>query len=175
MDVELLVVRECSHEADAVQLLRTALDDIGLLGKDFHTTSVVSQDDAERRGFTGHPAFFVDGTDLFREPGRPAALSCRLYPPLLAHAPRDAHACSSPWSRADPARRGPAGAIASRERECRPWSVCGGTGWAGATISGQQRRVRTMHAPRTDGYYLRRFRCRFADALAFVDCLGTPE
>jgi hypothetical protein len=51
-----------------------------LPGKDFQTTLVVSQGDAERRGFTGSPAFFVDGTDLFRESGRPAALSYRLYP-----------------------------------------------------------------------------------------------
>src|SRR6478672_165096 len=79
MDVELLVVRECPHEAGAARLLRTALDDIGLPDTDFHTTVVVSQGDADRRGFTGSPAFFVDGTDLFREPWRPAGLSCRLY------------------------------------------------------------------------------------------------
>ncbi|HEY5878823.1 MAG TPA: hypothetical protein VIU11_07925 [Nakamurella sp.] len=79
MDVELLVVRECPNEAGAARLLRTALDDIGLPDKDFDTTVVVSHSDAERRGFTGSPAFFVDGIDLFREPGRPAGLSCRLY------------------------------------------------------------------------------------------------
>ena len=79
MDVELLIVRECPHEAAAAQLLRTALNDIGLPDKDFHTTVVISQDDADRRGFTGSPAFFVDGTDLFREPGHPPGLSCRLY------------------------------------------------------------------------------------------------
>lgn len=79
MDVELLIVRECPNEAGAARLLRNALDDIGLPDKDFHTTVVVSQRDAERRGFTGSPAFFVDGTDLFHEPGRQPGLSCRLY------------------------------------------------------------------------------------------------
>lgn len=79
MDVQLLVVRECPNEAVAARLLRTALDDIGLPDKDFDTTVVVSQDDADRRGFAGSPAFFVDGIDLFREPGRPSGLSCRLY------------------------------------------------------------------------------------------------
>jgi len=79
MDVELLIVRECPHTGAAAQLLRTALDDIGLPDKDFDTTVVVGQGDADRLGFTGSPAFFVDGTDLFREPGRPAGLSCRLY------------------------------------------------------------------------------------------------
>jgi hypothetical protein len=79
MDVELLVVRECPHTVGAAQLLRTALDDIGLPDKDFHTTTIVSQADAERRGFTGSPAFFADGSDLFREPGSEPGLSCRLY------------------------------------------------------------------------------------------------
>ena len=79
MDVELLVVRECPNEADAAKLLRTALDDIGLSGKDFEISVVASQGDAERRGFTGSPAFFVDGSDLFGEPGRQPGLSCRLY------------------------------------------------------------------------------------------------
>jgi len=79
MDVELLVVKECPNEAGAARLLRTALDDIGLPDKDFHTTVVISQGDADRRGFTGSPAFFVDGSDLFREPRRPPGLSCRLY------------------------------------------------------------------------------------------------
>ena len=79
MDVELLIVRECPNEAVAARLLRTALDDIGLRGKEFHTSVVVSQGDAERRGFTGSPAFFVDGSGLFGEPGRRRSLSCRLY------------------------------------------------------------------------------------------------
>lgn len=79
MHVELLVTRECPNDADAARLLRTALNDIGLPDKDFDTTVIVSQDDADRRGFTGSPAFYVDGTDLFRDPGRPAGLACRLY------------------------------------------------------------------------------------------------
>lgn len=79
MDVELLVVRECPNEADAANLLRTALDDIGLPGKDFHTTLVASQCEADRRGFTGSPSFFADGADLFREPWNRPGLSCRLY------------------------------------------------------------------------------------------------
>jgi hypothetical protein len=79
MEVELLVVRECPHTVGAAQLLRTALDDIGLPDIDFRTTTIVSQADAERRGFRGSPAFFADGTDLFREPGSQPGLSCRLY------------------------------------------------------------------------------------------------
>jgi protein-disulfide isomerase len=79
MDVELLIVRECPHTAAAAQLLRTALDDIGLPDKDFDTTVVVDQGDADRLGFTGSPTFFVDGTDLFTETGHPAGISCRLY------------------------------------------------------------------------------------------------
>ena len=69
MEVELLVVRECPHTVGAAQLLRTALDDIGLPDIDFRTTTIVSQADAERRGFRGSPTFFADGTDIFRDPG----------------------------------------------------------------------------------------------------------
>ena len=79
MDVELLVVPECPSEASAARLLRRALDDIGLPDTEFDTIMVGSGRDAERRGFTGSPAFYVDGSDLFPEPGRPASLSCRLY------------------------------------------------------------------------------------------------
>lgn len=79
MDVKLLVVRECPNEVDAAKLLHTALDDIGLSNQDFAVTVVASQADAERWVFTGSPAFFVDGRDLFGEPGIQPGLWCRLY------------------------------------------------------------------------------------------------
>jgi hypothetical protein len=79
MDVELLVVPDCPNESVAADLLGTAMLDIGLPHPAFRTTVVASQNEANRRGFTGSPTFLVDGTDLFAEPARPAGLACRLY------------------------------------------------------------------------------------------------
>jgi hypothetical protein len=80
MRIELLVVPDCPHEAPAAHLLRAALYDIGL-GSVGHTVAVIdTQADAERRHFVGSPTFCVDGEDVFPEPGRPAAVACRVYP-----------------------------------------------------------------------------------------------
>jgi hypothetical protein len=74
MRVELLVVPECPTEAGAVQLLRTALSDIGLPDVRLTTTTIATQAEAERKRFVGSPTFLVDGTDLFEEPGRPRGI-----------------------------------------------------------------------------------------------------
>jgi hypothetical protein len=79
MDVELLVVTDCAHAGPATELLRTALDDIGLIGLPFTTTVVDTHERARNRGFLGSPTIMANGSDLFPERGRPAALACRLY------------------------------------------------------------------------------------------------
>jgi hypothetical protein len=78
MDVELLVVPDCPHETAAVQLLRTALLDLGLLNR-FRITVITGGGQAEQRGFTGSPTFLIAGIDPFAEPGRPTGVSCRIY------------------------------------------------------------------------------------------------
>jgi len=79
VDVELLVVADCPNEALASVLLRAALDDVGLPGARFRTTVVATQEEAERRGFTGSPTILVDGRDPFAAPGAVPALACRVY------------------------------------------------------------------------------------------------
>lgn len=79
VDVELLVVADCPNEHLAAVLLRTALDDVGLVDVGFATTVIDTQQQAERRGFTGSPTVFIDGSDPFAEPGRAPALACRVY------------------------------------------------------------------------------------------------
>ncbi|MEO5709387.1 MAG: hypothetical protein ABIQ59_06165 [Nocardioidaceae bacterium] len=80
MDIELLVVPDCPHEAGAAELLRTALDDVGLGASGVAVDVVHSQEEAEARYFVGSPTFCLDGADVFPEPDQPAALACRLYP-----------------------------------------------------------------------------------------------
>lgn len=79
MDIELLVVAECPNERPAADLLRATLDRAGLTRTAFTITVVDSQEEAERRGFTGSPTFLVDGVDPFAEPDADPGLSCRLY------------------------------------------------------------------------------------------------
>lgn len=81
MRIELVVVRDCPHEAAAGALLRGALDDIGLGSQSFEVVAVESPSVAEEMHFLGSPTFMVEGRDLFDEPGRPAAVACRIYPP----------------------------------------------------------------------------------------------
>ncbi|MFJ6016146.1 hypothetical protein [Streptomyces sp. NPDC092952] len=79
MNIEILVVPDCPNEAPAAERLRRALDDVGLGGTAFTVRTVTDLAEAERAGFTGSPTFLVDGRDPFAEPGRPAALACRVY------------------------------------------------------------------------------------------------
>lgn len=79
MDVELFVIPECPGAEEASNLLRTALDDIGLSETPI-TVGVIDTDDVARdRGFAGSPAFIVDGTDLFETGGSQGSMACRVY------------------------------------------------------------------------------------------------
>lgn len=79
MRIELMVVPDCPHGDAAAQLLRQALDDIGLPGAEFETTVVSTSEEAVRRGFGGSPSFLADDVDLFG--AIPVgALACRVYP-----------------------------------------------------------------------------------------------
>jgi len=79
MDVELLVVPECPHQATAVELLRTAIVDLALPDEGLRVTVIASESEATQRGFTGSPTFLIGGIDPFAEPGRPIGMSCRIY------------------------------------------------------------------------------------------------
>ncbi len=80
MDIELLVVPDCPHEASTAELLRTALDDVGLGAMGFAVTVIDSQEEAEARHFVGSPTICLDGADVFPHPDQPASIACRLYP-----------------------------------------------------------------------------------------------
>ncbi|GJF03551.1 hypothetical protein ABZ628_27425 [Streptomyces diastaticus] len=72
MNIEVLVVPDCPSEEPAADLLRRALDDIGLRDIGFATRVVTGQEEAERIGFTSSPTILVDGRDPFAEPeGQP--------------------------------------------------------------------------------------------------------
>jgi hypothetical protein len=79
MNIELLVVPDCPNEGVAATRLRRALDEIGLLDKEFALRTITTQAEAEEAGFTGSPTILVDGQDLFPEPAAAPGLACRIY------------------------------------------------------------------------------------------------
>jgi hypothetical protein len=79
VDVQLLVVGDCPNEGPAAVVLRRALDDIGLNAVGFRTRVIATLEEAEQAGFVGSPTILIDGRDPLAEPGRAAALACRVY------------------------------------------------------------------------------------------------
>ncbi|AWZ08587.1 MULTISPECIES: hypothetical protein [unclassified Streptomyces] len=79
MDIEVVVVPDCPHEQPAVELMRRALDDMGLHDVRFGTRVISDHHEAERAAFTGSPTFLLDGRDPFAEPGGAPGLACRIY------------------------------------------------------------------------------------------------
>ncbi len=79
MEVELLVIPDCPGTNEASELLRTALDEIGLAETPF-TVRVIGTDDVARDvRFAGSPAFVADGVDLFENGTAVGAMVCRVY------------------------------------------------------------------------------------------------
>jgi hypothetical protein len=78
MDIELLVVHDCAHQAAAADLIAVAVADTGVKATVTHTI-ITGAGQAAQRGFVGSPTFLLNGTDPFAEPGAPVALACRLY------------------------------------------------------------------------------------------------
>src|SRR4030088_3124699 len=66
--IELQVVADCRHEAPTAQLLRRALDDVGLPTTRFTTVVVTGHEHAEQLRFTGSPTIRIDGVDPFADP-----------------------------------------------------------------------------------------------------------
>ena len=80
MDVELQVIADCPNTPEAFDLLRQALDHLGLSDVRIGVTTVTDAEHADRIRFLGSPAFVVDGRDLFENAGSVAAYACRVYP-----------------------------------------------------------------------------------------------
>lgn len=79
MEIELLVVPDCPHEAPAADLISTAVADTGVQATVTRTV-ITSLDQARRRGFVGSPTILLNGSDPFADPAAPAGMACRLYP-----------------------------------------------------------------------------------------------
>ena len=79
MNVELLVIPECPGTEEASELLRTALDDIGLANTRFAVQIIDTDDKARARRFAGSPAFVADGMDLFESGTPEGVVACRVY------------------------------------------------------------------------------------------------
>lgn len=78
MEIEVLVVPDCPHQAAATDLIATALADTGVKAN-ITITTVATHDEAQERGFPGSPTILLNGSDPFARSDTPTALSCRLY------------------------------------------------------------------------------------------------
>ena len=76
MEIELLIVPGCPHEAAAAELITTAVADTGVQAGVTHTV-ITNLDQARRRSFAGSPTILINP---FADPAAPAAMACRLYP-----------------------------------------------------------------------------------------------
>ncbi len=80
MEIELLWWAGCPSNADTEQLLRRALEDLGLTDEQIELREIVDQADAARERFAGSPTIRVDGRDLLEDPAaQPPSLTCRVY------------------------------------------------------------------------------------------------
>ncbi len=79
MEIELLIVPGCPHEAAAAELITTAVAATGVQAGVTHTV-ITNLDQARRRSFAGSPTILINGSDPFADPAAPAAMACRLYP-----------------------------------------------------------------------------------------------
>jgi hypothetical protein len=87
MRFELQVIPDCPHATPAYNLLRRALDDIGLSRATITTTVIADDEHARRVGFHGSPSFAVNGRDILTPPDPTPAWSCRLYRTSTGTAP----------------------------------------------------------------------------------------
>ncbi len=80
MDVQLLVVPDCSNEHRARDLLHRALIEAGAGDSPIRTVVVSTAEQAQELGFAGSPTILLNGADPFPKPDLPSALACRMYP-----------------------------------------------------------------------------------------------
>jgi len=78
VNIEVLVVANCPHQAGAERLMREVLDDAGLGDVAVRTTRIESEHQAVAMEFAGSPSFRINGEDPFPV-ATPPSLACRLY------------------------------------------------------------------------------------------------
>jgi hypothetical protein len=79
VDVELPVIPECPGAAEGSELLRRALDDVGLADTPFAVRIIDTEEKARARRFAGSPAFVMDGVDVFAGETTGGSMACRVH------------------------------------------------------------------------------------------------
>lgn len=79
LKIELLYFAECPSWKNALDLLTTVIDEIGL-DAEVDLIRVETQDEANIYQFVGSPTFRINGRDLFPSNQDHYALGCRVYP-----------------------------------------------------------------------------------------------
>jgi hypothetical protein len=80
VNVELLWWKGCPSTERALEGVREALSELGLVGVEVHTREIETDDEAVATGFVGSPTILIDGEDLVPPfDGEQIGLSCRVY------------------------------------------------------------------------------------------------
>jgi len=80
VNVELLWWEGCPSTERALEVVREALDELGLGGVEVRMREIETDDEAQRAGFVGSPTILIDGADLVPAANdEPIGLSCRVY------------------------------------------------------------------------------------------------
>jgi hypothetical protein len=78
-EIELLWWRGCPSTDDAVELVRSEMEQAGLAARALRVREVTSEEEAEHLGFRGSPTVRVDGRDVVASADAPGGLTCRVY------------------------------------------------------------------------------------------------
>ncbi len=79
MNIEVLVVPDCPHQAAATALIQMAVSDTRVSAS-LTTRTINDVEEAQRRAFAGSPTILLNGRDPFAVPDAPVGLGCRVYP-----------------------------------------------------------------------------------------------
>lgn len=77
--VELLWWRGCPSTPNALEELRTALDEAGLDAEEIEVREVETEEQALAENFPGSPTIRINGRDVEERSGARAGLTCRVY------------------------------------------------------------------------------------------------
>jgi hypothetical protein len=78
-EIELLWWRGCPSTDDAVELVRSEMEQAGLEARALRVREVRSEEEAADLGFRGSPTVRIDGRDVVEPADAPGGLTCRVY------------------------------------------------------------------------------------------------
>ena len=77
--IEVLWWAGCPSTDEAIELVRSEMEQAGFDAASLRVREVTSEGEAEGLGFRGSPTVRIDGRDIVEPAGQPGGLTCRVY------------------------------------------------------------------------------------------------